>query len=72
MGMIPLSEVFALPVDERIRLVGAIWDSIAEHPESLPLTESERVELDRRMDAYLKDPSAGQPWVEVKARLTKT
>ncbi|MGH8119847.1 MAG: addiction module protein [Gammaproteobacteria bacterium] len=58
-----------LPVQERIRLVSALWDSIAEHPESIELTVAERRELDRRMEAYLKTPTAGTPWPEVKAKL---
>jgi putative addiction module component (TIGR02574 family) len=63
------SELVELPVQERIRLVSALWDSIAEHPESIELTDAERRELDRRMEAYLKDPTGGTPWPEVKAKL---
>ncbi len=33
MSAINLSEVLKLPVQERIRIVEAIWDSVAEHPE---------------------------------------
>jgi len=64
-----LAEIVSLSVDERIRLVEAIWDSIAEHPDALPLSDAEREELDRRWADYLKDPAAGAPWSEVKARI---
>jgi putative addiction module component (TIGR02574 family) len=58
-----------LSVAERILLVEEIWDSIADDANELPLTEAQRDELDRRLAAYDKNPRAGSPWDEVKARL---
>lgn len=69
MNTVNFSELMDLPVQERIQLVTALWDSIAEHPESIKLTPAERQELDRRMDAYMKNPSEGTPWPEVKKKL---
>ena len=66
---ISLSEVLSLPLEERLRLVESIWDSIAQFPEALELTEAQRLELDRRLESYEADPSAGVPWAELKARL---
>jgi len=71
MKPIRLSDVLELPVAERLKLVEAIWDSIAEAPDTLKLTEAQRAELDRRLDDYEKDPEAGSPWPEVKARILK-
>jgi len=70
MGSIELSAVLEMSINERLRLVEAIWDSIAEHPDALPLSGAEREELDRRWAEYLKNPAAGAPWAEVKARIT--
>ncbi|HTO83116.1 MAG TPA: addiction module protein [Methylomirabilota bacterium] len=69
MARIELSELLDLPVSERLRLLEAIWDSIAEWPGTLPLTDAEREELDRRWVEYAKNPIAGSPWPEVKGRL---
>ena len=66
-----IAEVLALPVSERLKLVETIWDSIAEVPEALQLSPAQEAELDRRLDAYRKDPHAGSPWSEVKARILK-
>ncbi len=66
-----MSTVLELPIAERLRLVEAIWDSIAEHPDALPLSDAEREELDRRWTDYLKNPTAGASWSEVKARIIK-
>jgi putative addiction module component (TIGR02574 family) len=69
MKNISLADVLELPVEERIRLVEAIWDSIAEVPESVEVTEEQRAELDRRLEAYRANPSAGSPWTDVKAHI---
>jgi len=49
-----------LPVEQRIQLVEDLWDSIAADQESLPLTEEQRAELDRRLDAYEADGDTGR------------
>jgi putative addiction module component (TIGR02574 family) len=69
MKPVRLSDVLELPVAERLELVGDIWDSIAQVPERLELTAAQRAELDRRLEAYRRDPAAGSPWSEVKARI---
>jgi len=61
-----ISEVLELPVAERLRLVEAIWDSIAECPEQLGLNDAERKELKRRLEAYRKNPDAGFSWPRVR------
>lgn len=71
MGEMSISELLKLPVAERIKLVEAIWDSIAAAPEALQLTDAEREELDRRWIAYERDPSLGSPWADVRARIQR-
>lgn len=50
-----------LPIEQRMRLVEELWDSIAADQELLPLTEEQRSELDRRLDAYEADGNPGRP-----------
>jgi putative addiction module component (TIGR02574 family) len=64
-----LSEILELPVDQRLQLVEAIWDSLAELPEAVPITDDVRDELDRRLAAYYEDPSSARPWREIKQEL---
>ena len=66
---VSLADVLELDLADRLTLVQAIWDSIAEVPESIPVTAKEREILDQRFDAYRKDGEPGSPWAEVKARL---
>ena len=51
-------EIMKLSVAERIMLVEEIWDSIATGQEPLELTEAQRRELDRRLDAYQAAPGS--------------
>jgi putative addiction module component (TIGR02574 family) len=62
-------EIKKLSVAERIMIVEEIWDSIAADQESLKITEAQRSELDRRLDAYYASPEDGSPWGEVKRRI---
>lgn len=55
-----------LTIAERLALVAAIWDSIADEVERAPLTEAERAEIDRRLAAHEADPSAAIPWEQVR------
>ncbi len=56
-----------LSIEERLRLVQEIWDSIAAEIEQLPLTESQRQEVDRRLAAHRANPQAAIPWEQVEA-----
>lgn len=62
-----------IPIGERIRLVEDLWDSIAADQDNLPLTDEQRTELDRRLDAYEADKiegrEAGEVIAEIKQRL---
>ena len=66
-----LEELLKLPVQERIDLALALWDSIAEpdFEEHLPLTDAQKAELDRRLAEHDRNPSRGIPWEEVQRRL---
>src|SRR2546422_177051 len=64
------ADVLGLPVQERLQLVEDIWDSIAQAPEALELTEEDRRIIDQRLEARQRNPGAGSPWEEVYARIT--
>ena len=69
MSSVSLDDILAMSVDERIRLVEEVWDSIAATPEAVPLTAAQRQQLDKRLEAYEQNPQAGSSWEEVKARI---
>jgi len=69
MSTISKAEILKLSISERILLVEDIWDSIAEAPEEIALTQAQEQELDARLDAYHKNPTEGSPWVMVRDRI---
>jgi putative addiction module component (TIGR02574 family) len=60
-----------LPVEERIRLVEDLWDSIASDQKVLSLTVEQVAELDRRLDAFATDGNLGRPAAESISELRK-
>jgi putative addiction module component (TIGR02574 family) len=62
-------EIRRLSVAERLLLIETIWETFADAPESLPVTDAQRVELDRRLERLTQGKSRLRPWSEVRARL---
>ena len=54
-------KIHDLTLEERLKLVEDIWDSIAAEQEALPLTSEQRQELDRRLERYRVDGDRGAP-----------
>ena len=66
---ISVLDTLDLPVQDRLRLVADIGDSIAEAPDAIELTPETRRLLAERLEARRRNPNAGVPWAEVKTRL---
>jgi putative addiction module component (TIGR02574 family) len=66
------SEILELPPSERLHLLEAIWDSLVEIPEAIPISQEIREELDRRLEAYYRNPESARPWDEIKDELFGT
>lgn len=67
-----LDAILKLPVPDRLDLLEAIWDSLADSPDAeaaFALTDEQRAELDRRLAEHLADPDSAIPWEEVRRRL---
>ena len=69
MSKVSFADVLALSVPERIQLVEDIWDTIATVPQPIPLTQTQREELDRRLEDYRQYPDDGSPWEDVSRRI---
>jgi putative addiction module component (TIGR02574 family) len=60
-----MSSLLKLPIEDRIRLVEDIWDSIADDQSALDLSNAQRAELDKRLDAFEEDREIGREASEV-------
>ncbi len=69
MSTLAKADVLSLSVSERIQLVEDIWDTIAEVPEAIGLSEEQKAELETRLVAYHQNPEEGSPWGMVRERI---
>lgn len=69
MKQISVAEILELPVQERIRLVELIWESIAAIPEAVEVTPEVKAELEKRLKEFEANPEAGYSWEQVKSHL---
>jgi putative addiction module component (TIGR02574 family) len=60
-------EISALPVADRIELIGDLWDSL--DPQSLPVPESHRRALDEALLDCAENPDAGESWDRIRNEL---
>ena len=60
-----------LPVDQRIRLVEDLWDSIAADQSAIPLSDDQRAALDERLEAFASDGDMGKTAASVITALRK-
>lgn len=65
-------DIASLSPDERLQLIERIWESLASTPESIPLTASQREELDRRLEELDRDGPTGLPAAGVYKRFQTT
>ncbi len=64
-----LNDLLKLDLETRLELISQLWDSIVDADSELPLGLDDREELDRRLAAYRREPAAGAPWSDVRARI---
>jgi len=63
-----LTELTALPIHDRLRVVESLWDSIpADSP--VEISPEQRAELQRRIAAHERSPERLLTWDEVLDRL---
>jgi len=51
-----VAEILKLPIEERMRLVELIWESLAADPSALPLSDAHRAVLDERLAEHERNP----------------
>ena len=65
----PAIDVDRLTTDERLDLIGRLWDSIGAAASLLPLTPAQREELDGRLDDLEREGPTGTAWDEAVRRI---
>jgi putative addiction module component (TIGR02574 family) len=62
-------DVSVLSDEERLDLLDRLWESLGRDPRALPLSYTQRTELDRRLDELEAEGPVGIPWEEVVAQI---
>ena len=66
-----LADYDELSLAEKILRLQDLWDQIRETSDSLPLTDAQTAELERRLRAHRSGVGKSSPWSEVRERLHK-
>ncbi len=61
--------IFDLNPAEKLQLVEDLWDDLAADPESIPVYDWQKQELERRKANLSSHPESGLTWEEVKRRV---
>jgi putative addiction module component (TIGR02574 family) len=69
MNTTQINEILKLDIKDRINLVEIIWDSLADSSEKFELTESQKDELDKRLNEYNENTEQGISWDELAGKL---
>lgn len=67
MTSVTLPDLSNLSVDQKLKLIDTIWDSIGDFGQSFPISEELKNELRQSHEEYLRDPSQAKTWEETKA-----
>ncbi|MDZ4797162.1 MAG: addiction module protein [Bryobacteraceae bacterium] len=69
MAKVDLRDILELSDEERIAVAQEIWDSVAEDPNSIPLTPEQRAELERRLNEHNESTDDVVSWDDVQSKL---
>ena len=59
----------ALSIDEKLILVGELWDELAVHPDAFPRRGDHVKIIQERLEHYRQHPEDVMAWEDVKARI---
>lgn len=63
----PALDIEELSAEERLELIGQLWDSLGD--DEVSLTVAQRDELDRRLDDLDREGPVGVPWEQIRDAL---
>jgi putative addiction module component (TIGR02574 family) len=66
-----LQVVQTWPLADQVEFVQRVWDHIVETGWQPDLTDEQKAELDRRLNAYQADPTNVLTWEEILAHLRR-
>ena len=69
MGSLNSDELARLSPEERLVLMGQLWDSLNDS--DVPLPEAQKTELARRLSTFDQDRAQAMTWEQLRAELAR-
>ncbi len=69
MSLKEIPQLLQLTKEEKLQLVGDLWDDIAAMPDDLPVSAEEKSLLDNRYQAHIESPDTALTLHDFKKRL---
>ncbi|NLT36418.1 MAG: addiction module protein [Gaiellales bacterium] len=67
----PAIDIDSMPPEDRLELIGELWDSLRRVPDSIPVPDAHRDELDARLHAIENGEAELVEWDEALRRMRR-
>jgi putative addiction module component (TIGR02574 family) len=68
---VSIDQLRALPLEKRLEIIEALWESVEDEGGPLPISDEFADELDRRFEEHVADPASSIPWEQVRAEIRR-
>lgn len=68
---VPIDQLRALPLEKRLEILEALWETVESECGSEGISEEFADELERRYQEHVADPSSSLSWEEVRAEIRR-
>jgi putative addiction module component (TIGR02574 family) len=68
---ISIEQLRQLPLEKRLEIIEALWDSVESEFGPVPIPDDILDEADREFEAHLANPSSSIPWEHVRAEMRR-
>jgi putative addiction module component (TIGR02574 family) len=68
---VPIDQLRALPLEKRLEIIEALWESVESEAGPYPISDEFADELDRRFQEHVDDPESSIPWDQVRAEIRR-
>jgi len=65
-----MGKIHNLSTAEKIELIDELWDSVIQDQNNVPITDAQRIELDKRLAEFEVDKEIGESWKIVRKRIS--
>ena len=65
-----ITQISQLPIEDQLKIINSVWDRMGENAATEP-NNSQRKELDERMERYRQNPESAMTEAELRAKLEK-